>query len=161
MQVKAAAVSDCSPVIRSCSQAEPYRGRDKAKQETILPNQRSDSGFPCVLWVPDTAEGCLRDGRGERVSIEKLTLKERCYGLLAQLCLTLCDPMDCGPPGSSVHGILQARVLEWVAIPFSRGIFPIQGWNLGLLHRQADSSPLSLQGSLSRLVARCEQDQVP
>ena len=33
--------------------------------------------------------------------------------------LTLCDPMDCSPPGSSVHGILQARVLEWVAIPFS------------------------------------------
>ena len=39
---------------------------------------------------------------------------------VAQSCLTLCDPMDCGPPGSSVHGILQARVLEWVAIPFSR-----------------------------------------
>ena len=35
--------------------------------------------------------------------------------------LTLCDPMDCSPPGSSVHGILQARMLEWVAIPFSRG----------------------------------------
>ena len=40
--------------------------------------------------------------------------------LAAQLCLTLCDPMDCSPPGSSVHGILQARILEWVAIPFSR-----------------------------------------
>ena len=40
--------------------------------------------------------------------------------LVAQSCLTLCDPMDCIPPGSSVHGILQARILEWVAIPFSR-----------------------------------------
>ena len=39
----------------------------------------------------------------------------------AQLCLTLCDSTDCSPPGSSVHGILQARILEWVAIPFSRG----------------------------------------
>ena len=39
----------------------------------------------------------------------------------AQSCLTLCDPMDCSPPGSSVHGILQARILEWVAISFSRG----------------------------------------
>ena len=39
----------------------------------------------------------------------------------AQSCLTLCDPTDCGLPGSSVHGILQARVLEWVVIPFSRG----------------------------------------
>ena len=39
--------------------------------------------------------------------------------LVAQSCLTLCDPMDCSPPGSSVHGILQARTLEWVPIPFS------------------------------------------
>jgi len=40
---------------------------------------------------------------------------------VAQSCPTLCDPMDCSPPGSSVHGILQARTLEWVAIFFSRG----------------------------------------
>ena len=39
----------------------------------------------------------------------------------AQVVSTLCDPMDCSPPGSSVHGILQARILEGVAIPFSRG----------------------------------------
>ena len=38
-----------------------------------------------------------------------------------QLCLTLCDPMDYSPPGSSVHGILQARILEWPAMPSSRG----------------------------------------
>ena len=41
--------------------------------------------------------------------------------LVTQLCLTLCDPTDCGPPGSSVHGILQARILEWVAVLISRG----------------------------------------
>ena len=41
--------------------------------------------------------------------------------LMDQLCLTLWDLMDCSLPGSSVHGILQARKLEWVAIPFSRG----------------------------------------
>ena len=40
---------------------------------------------------------------------------------LLQLCPTLCDFMDCSPPGSSVHGILQARILEWVAMPSSRG----------------------------------------
>ena len=39
--------------------------------------------------------------------------------VLAQSCLILCEPMDCSPPGSSIHGILQARILEWVAIPFS------------------------------------------
>ena len=43
--------------------------------------------------------------------------------LVSQACSILCDPMDCGPPGSSVHGILQARMLEWVAILFSRGSF--------------------------------------
>ena len=39
---------------------------------------------------------------------------------VTQLCPTLCDPMDCSPPGSSVHGLLQARILEWLAITFSR-----------------------------------------
>ena len=39
---------------------------------------------------------------------------------VAQSCPTLCDPVDYSPPGSSVHGILQARIMEWVAIPFSR-----------------------------------------
>ena len=40
---------------------------------------------------------------------------------VAQSCLTLCGPVDCSPPGSSIHGVLQARILEWVAISFSRG----------------------------------------
>ena len=46
------------------------------------------------------------------------TFGERKKVLVAQLCLTLCDPMDGSWPGSSVHGILQARILEWVAVPF-------------------------------------------
>ena len=55
-----------------------------------------------------------------------------------QSCLTLCNPMDYSPPGSSVHGLLQARILEWVAMSFSRdipdpGIFLTQGLNLCLL----------------------------
>ena len=45
-----------------------------------------------------------------------------------QLCPTLWDPMDCSPPGSSVHGILQARILEWVAIPSSRGSSRLKDW---------------------------------
>ena len=40
---------------------------------------------------------------------------------VAHSCPALCDPMNCSLPGSSVHGILQARILEWVAVPFSRG----------------------------------------
>ena len=42
-----------------------------------------------------------------------------------QPCLTLCDPMDCSPPGSSVHGILQARTLEWAAMPSPKGYIPL------------------------------------
>ena len=41
------------------------------------------------------------------------------WAKLLQLCPTLCHPMDCSPPGSSVHSILQARILEWVAMPFT------------------------------------------
>ena len=48
-------------------------------------------------------------------------LSGKCGGLVAKSCPTLGDPMDCSRPGFSVHGILQGRMLEWVAIPFSRG----------------------------------------
>ena len=47
---------------------------------------------------------------------------------VAQSCLTLCNPMDCSLPGSSVHGILQARILEWVAVPFFSGSSQPEGW---------------------------------
>ena len=68
-----------------------------------------------------------------------------CTCLIAQLCSTLWDPIGCSPPGSSVHGIFQARILEWVAISFFKGFFPPQGSNLALLsllHWQVDSLPL-------------------
>ena len=42
------------------------------------------------------------------------------HAKLLQSCVTLCDPMDCGLPGSSVHGISQARILQWISIPSSR-----------------------------------------
>jgi len=61
-----------------------------------------------------------------------ITLKVKV--LVAQLCLTFFDPMDWGPPGSTVHGILQARILEWVALPFPGEIFLTRGSNLGLPH---------------------------
>ena len=53
---------------------------------------------------------------------------------ISQSCPTLCNPVDCSPPSSSVHGILQARIVEWIAISFSRGIFPTWGLNPGLPH---------------------------
>ena len=66
---------------------------------------------------------------------------------LLKSCLTLCDPVDHSPLGSSVHGLLQARILEWAAISFSRGIFLTQGSNLHFLYWQTDSLLLSHQGS--------------
>ena len=60
-------------------------------------------------------------------------------------CLTLCDPMDCSPPGSSVHGILQARILEWVDVSSSRWSSQPRDRTivfLCLLHRQVGSLPL-------------------
>ena len=69
--------------------------------------------------------------------------------LVAQSCPTLCDPTDCSLPGSSVHGIPQARILEWVVI-CSPGIFLTQGSNHGLLHCRWILLPLSRQGSLKQ-----------
>ena len=57
--------------------------------------------------------------------------------LVTQSCPTLCNPVDCSSPDSSVHGILQARILEWVAIPFSRGL-PKQGIKPGSPALHAD-----------------------
>ena len=65
----------------------------------------------------------------------------------------LCDPMDCSLPGSSVHGILQAWILEWVAFPFSRGSSWLRKSNLNLLCLvlwQAGSLPLAPPGSFNR-----------
>ena len=68
--------------------------------------------------------------------------------LITQSCLTLWDPMDYSPPGSSVCGILQARILEWVAISFSRGSSWPRNRNLHLPHCRQILYHLSHQGSL-------------
>ena len=70
--------------------------------------------------------------------------------LVAPLCPTLYDPMDCSPPGSSVYGILQARILEWVAIPFSRGS-PYPGIEPRSPVLQADSLPSEPPGKPNTL----------
>ena len=95
-----------------------------------------------VLWPPPPAPK-----QGKSLSAGELTFKEysqhltdRIYWISTsllcvcvcvcvcvksfQLCLPLCNHMDCSPPGSSVHGILQARILEWIAMSSSRGSFP-------------------------------------
>ena len=69
--------------------------------------------------------------------------------LVSQSCPTLCDPMDCSLPGSSVRRISQARKLKWVAISFSRGSSRPREWTLGLLHCRQIVCHLSHQGSPS------------
>ena len=56
------------------------------------------------------------------------TLRSTCVCSVTQSCPALCDPMDCSPPGSSVHGTFQARILEWVASPSSRGSSQPRDW---------------------------------
>ena len=57
-----------------------------------------------------------------------MTILSESENEVAQLCLTLCDPMDCSLPGSSIHGIFQARILEWTDISFSRGSSQPKDW---------------------------------
>ena len=66
---------------------------------------------------------------------------------VTQSCPTLCDPMDCSLPGSSVHGIFQARVLEWAAISFSRGSSQHRDWTWVSRIVSRRFYPLSHQGS--------------
>ena len=74
--------------------------------------------------------------------------------LVAQSCRTLCRSVDYGPPGSSVRGILQVRILQWVAIPSSRG--PSRpGMEPGSPALQADSSPSEPPGKPSLCVHLC------
>ena len=68
---------------------------------------------------------------------------------VTQSCLTLCDPMDCSLPGFSIHGIFQARVLEWVAISFSKGSSWPRDWTESPA-LQADALPSKSPGHISK-----------
>ena len=74
--------------------------------------------------------------------------------LVTQSCLTLCNPMDCGPPGFSVHGILQARILAWIVIPFSKDLPNpgVEPWSPAL---QAGSLPFGLVWGGGQLTNLC------
>ena len=85
-----------------------------------IPNLHSRQELSPVL----TEKHVIGEGRDKELH-SSYSFVIPCYCcLIGKLCLTLCDPMDCSLPGSSVHGILQARILEWAAISFSRGSSP-------------------------------------
>ena len=66
-------------------------------------------------------KGCIRVGRLLLPMIYAFKILMKVEILVTQSCLSLCNPIDCSLPGSSVRGILQARILEWISIPLSRG----------------------------------------
>jgi len=100
------------------------------------------------LW-----RGCLEDMGSHEwqiVTIHALSLLSNplCACLVAQSCLTLCDPMDCSLPSSSVHGILQARIWSGLLCHL-QGIFPTEGSNPGFLYCRQILYSLSHKGSPS------------
>ena len=118
--------------------------RVRLKQLFVAQNSRNSTSEVCKrrfhgkeqltpLPIPQPARGCPERMPLPTYSPTKVCLVKamvfpivmyRCEGEVAQPCPTLCDPVDCSLPGFSIHGILQARILEWVTISFSRGSSP-------------------------------------
>ena len=78
--------------------------------------------YPCAHASWTMCDLCC--GVYQRTHICRIYIYVLCCAKLLQLCPALCNPVDCSPPGSSVHGMLQARILEWVSMPSSRGSSP-------------------------------------
>ena len=129
------------------------------KTSNVLFCSKYTASFRSPIYHRDFSEKSKLEWHFRWVLVNRITLllsssssTHGCmYAKLLQSCLTLCDPMDCSPLGSSVQGLLQARILEWVAIFFSRGF----SWprdqthvSLPLLHWQAGSLPLAPPGKL-------------
>ena len=91
----------------------------------LLGGCRGRVGSPVSPDASACSQELMKDGGGQDCREHQLPVSfpsvlsgfiEVCYCSVTNSCPTLCDPMDCSPPGSSVHGILQAGILEWVAI---------------------------------------------
>ena len=80
--------------------------------DSVRPQRRQSTRLPCPWGSPGTNTGV-----GCHFLLQCMKVKSESE--VAQSCQTLSDPVDCSPPGSSIHGIFQARVLEWGAIAFS------------------------------------------
>ena len=103
-------LSFSSPGDLSDPRLEP---RSPALQADALPSEPPGKPPVFIQFSPRSTHRCL-----ERETCLTLSVQ---FSSVAQLCPTLCDPMDCSLSRSSVHGIFQSRVLEWIAISFSRG----------------------------------------
>ena len=114
--------------VRSLGWEDPREGMATYSSYSCLENrhgQRSLVGYnPWGRKESDITER-LSTAPGSKMdsvySLDSSVLHSSKGCLVTESCLTLCNLMDCSPPGSSVRGLLQARILEWVAMPFSRG----------------------------------------
>ena len=90
--------------------------------DSVRPHRRQPTRLPCPWDSPgkNTGVGC---------HFLLQCMKVKSVSEVAQLCPTLRDPMDCSPPGPSIYGVCQARILEWGAIAFSRGSSWPRDWN--------------------------------
>ena len=115
---------------------DPDAGKDWRQEKGMTEDKKVGWHHWLDEYEPEQALG-ICDGQGmaycnpwsqkESDTAERLNWTELNEVKVTQLHLTLCSLMDCSPSGSSVHGILRARILEWVAIPFSRGSFQPKG----------------------------------
>ena len=116
-----------SPALRSPfaphspdSPQPQHRSHPPFDAHTLFSSRRRQSQAVPQLIPHPTGWGRPCGGPGAPTTRDPGQVRLWCEVKSAQSCSTLCDPVDCSPPGSSVHEILQARVLEWVAISFSR-----------------------------------------
>ena len=113
--LKPALVNRKSPILLHNSQphaAQPVLQRLNELGYDVLPH---------LPYSPDLPQTTTYSSILITFCRENASTTSLCVCLVAQSCLILCDPMNCSPPGSSVCGILQERILEWVSMPSSRG----------------------------------------
>ena len=133
-----------------------YRANRRARVYEIVIPFKKNPGMSCFI--------CRYTDRNVFVCPLCLSLipymlksKNESESEVVQSCPTLCDPMDCSPPGSSVHGILQVRILEWVTISFSRGSSQPRDQNqvsciAGALTSEPPGKPIKVKISLSNSI---------
>ena len=116
----------CSVIWMCCVKTAQWVGLGSVKTLNLITTQRLRKGKSHVqksqsysILVKRTLDWEAKNLNFHSSSISYFYI---CCCLVAQLCLSLCNPLDYSSPGSSVHGILQARILEWVAISFSRDL---------------------------------------
>ena len=101
--------------------AQPGQMLGVCMEGMVLPDSPVFTSLDLEPFAGLVSHSVLSSSLNSDFSALSSVYKSTCMWLFTQLCPILCDAMDCSLPGSSVHGILQARILEWVAMPSSRG----------------------------------------